>query len=177
LAETPYLFGEIRQPESNYVLIPRHSSERRRYIPMAFLGKENIAGDSCIIVPSVSLYHFGILMSYMHMTWVRQLCGRLEGRFRYSINIVYNNFPWPENPSKENIRKVEEYVNILMLIRDEFAGESLADLYDPNAMPKALNDIHRKLDRAVDRCYRSNPFTNELNRLEFLFDLYKEYTF
>ena len=115
-------------------------------------------------------------MSAMHMAWVRQICGRLEGRYRYSNNIVYNNFPWPDNPSKENIRKVEEHVKIMLMIRDEFVNESLADLYNPYTMPKRLYDVHRKLDKAVDKCYRLQPFTSELNRIDYLFDLYKKYT-
>jgi hypothetical protein len=176
LAEYPYLFGEIRQPVDDYIVIPCHSSEHRKYIPIAISPKDRIIGNSCIAVKSSSLYHFGVLMSSMHMAWVRQICGRLEGRFRYSNNIVYNNFPWPDNSSKEDVKKVEEYVKILFIIREEFSDESLADLYDPNMMPKKLNDIHRKLDRVVDRCYRAQPFASELNRLEFLFDLYNKYT-
>lgn len=175
LADTPYLFGEIRQPNGDYVLIPRHSSEHRRYIPMAFFEKESIAGDSCIVIPDASLYHFGIMMSSMHMAWVRQICGRVKSDFRYSNNVVYNNFPWPDEVSKEDRKRVEEYVQIIFMIRDEYKNESLANLYDPIAMPKTLVDAHRKLDRAVDRCYRVQPFTNELNRLEFLFELYKKF--
>lgn len=176
LAEYPYLFGEIRQPNDDYIVIPCHSSENRRYIPMAFSCKDNIIGNSCLAVKNNSLYYLGVLMSAMHMAWVRQICGRLEGRYRYSNNIVYNNFPWPDNPSKENIRKVEEHVKIMLMIRDEFVNESLADLYNPYTMPKRLYDVHRKLDKAVDKCYRLQPFTSELNRIDYLFDLYKKYT-
>lgn len=175
-ADYPYRFCEIRQPDTDYIVIPCHSSELRKYIPMAISSKNNIIGNSCIAVKSASLFHFGVLMSSMHMTWVRQICGRVKSDFRYSNNVVYNNFPWPNEGSKDDRKRVEEYVKILFMIRDEYKNESLANLYDPIAMPKTLVDVHRKLDRAVDRCYRVQPFTSELNRLEFLFELYKKYT-
>ncbi len=176
LASYPYLFGENRQPKSDYILIPRHSSENRKYIPIAYLSKDNIVSDSCLSIQNTNYFHFGVLTSTMHMAWVRQICGRLESRYRYSNNIVYNNFPWPETPSDEKIKRVEEAVEILLAVREEFKSESLADLYDPLAMPKKLVDAHNKLDKAVDLCYRPQPFPNELSRLEFLFDLYKKYT-
>ena len=176
LASYPYLFGENRQPKSDYILIPRHSSENRKFIPIAYLSKDNIVSDSCLSIQKTNYFHFGVLTSTMHMAWVRQICGRLESRYRYSNNIVYNNFPWPETPTDEKIKKVEEAVANLLAVREEFKNESIADLYDPLAMPKKLVDAHNKLDKAVDLCYRPQPFPNELSRLEFLFDLYKKYT-
>jgi len=175
-AETAYLFTEIRQPKSNYILIPSHTSESRKYVPIAFLGPDNILNNSCISLSNASKYIFGILTSLMHNAFMRQVCGRLESRYRYSNKLVYNNFPFPENPSDEKIKKVEDAVINLLEIREEFKNESLADLYDPLSMPKKLINAHNKLDKAVDLCYRPQPFPNELSRLEFLFDLYKKYT-
>ncbi|MCB8944121.1 MAG: class I SAM-dependent DNA methyltransferase [Ardenticatenaceae bacterium] len=176
LAAIPSLFAEIRQPESNYVLVPRHSSENRRFIPMAFFSKEYIVSDSCAAVPNATLYHFGVLQSTMHMAWTRQVCGRIKGDFRYSNNIVYNNYPWPENPSESQRQRVETAAQKVLDARTHFPNDTLADLYDPNTMPKLLVDAHRELDAAVDACYRSRAFKTELERLEFLFDLYKRYT-
>jgi hypothetical protein len=176
LADYPALFGEIRQPKSNYVLIPRHSSETRRYVPMAFFSKDCIVSDSCIALPGASLYHFGVLTSAMHMAWMRQVCGRLESRYRYSNNLVYNNFPWPEAPSQMQVERVETAAQRVLDIRAEFADSLLADLYDPDAMPKQLLDAHRALDTAVDLCYRPAALKTELERLIFLFDLYRKYT-
>jgi hypothetical protein len=176
LADYPALFGEIRQPKSNYVLIPRHSSERRRYVPMSYFNPDHIVSDSCIALPGASLYHFGVLTSAMHMAWMRQVCGRLKSDYRYSNNLVYNNFPWPEAPSQMQVERVETAAQRVLDIRAEFADSSLADLYDPDAMPKQLLDAHRALDAAVDLCYRPAALKTELERLIFLFDLYRKYT-
>jgi type I restriction-modification system DNA methylase subunit len=176
LADYPYLFGEIRQPNSDYVVIPLHSSESRKFVPMGFLSKDNIANNSCSVVPDARLYHFGVMMSTMHMAWVRQICGRIKGDYRYSNNVVYNNFPWPKNPADKNVKEVERRAKELTTIREVFKDQCLADLYSPNLMPKRLVDAHNKLDKAVDKCYRSQPFVNELNRLRFLFRLYREYS-
>lgn len=177
LAATPYLFGEIRQPDSGeYILIPLHSSENRNYIPMAFLSHENIANNSCSIIPNATPYHFGILTSEMHMAWMRQVCGRLEGRYRYSNNLVYNNFPWPENPTPKQIEAIEKGVRELFSVREKLEDSSFADLYDPLYMPKELLKAHNKLDKAVDKCYRGKKFNTELERLEFLFEMYDNLT-
>jgi len=176
LANIPYLFAEIRQPQEDFVLIPRVSSEIRKYIPIAYLPKDYIVSDSCICLPNASRFIFGILTSLMHNAFMRQVCGRMKSDYRYSNKLVYNNFPFPDNPSDEKTKRVEEAVENLLAVREEFKNESLADLYDPLAMPKKLVDAHNKLDKAVDLCYRPQPFPNELSRLEFLFDLYKKYT-
>ena len=175
LAETPYLFGEIRQPKNDYILIPLHSSEHRKYIPIAFFPSTFIANNSCSVIENASIYHFGVLTSSMHMAWTRHVCGRLESRYRYSNVLVYNNFPWPENPSAKQIEEVEARVKDLLTVRESFADTSLADLYDPRFMPKKLSDTHKKLDRAVERCYRSKVFKTDLERLQFLFELYDKY--
>lgn len=104
LAITPYLFGEIRQPETDYLMIPRVSSEKRRYIPIGFLNKDYIATDATQIVSNATLYNFGILTSNVHMAWMRTVAGRLEMRYRYSAKIVYNNFPWC-NPTEEQKKR------------------------------------------------------------------------
>ncbi|MGD1004387.1 MAG: DNA methyltransferase [Methanoregulaceae archaeon] len=176
IANTPMLFGEIRQPQSNFILIPLHSSENRRYIPIAYLPPRFIVHNSCAFIENAKLFHFGILSSSMHMAWVRQVCGRLESRYRYSNDIVYNNFPWPKNLSAKQIQEVVDNVRRVLEVREIYTDSSLADLYDPLTMPKRLIDAHASLDRAVERCYRSQPFTSDLERLKFLFELYEVYT-
>jgi hypothetical protein len=176
LGQTPYLFGEIRQPESNYLLIPGVSSENRNYIPIGFMNASVIASDLARTVPNATLYHFGVLTSQMHMAWMRTVCGRLKGDYRYSNNIVYNNFPWASEVSEKQKEQVEKYAQEVLDARKLFPDSSLADLYDPSAMPKILVDAHRALDKAVDHCYRREPFKTELERLEFLFGLYRQYT-
>ena len=176
LAETPYLFGEIRQPKNDYILIPLHSSEHRKYIPIAFFPPTFIANNSCSVIENANLYHFGVLTSAMHMTWVKYVCGKLEGRYRYSNKLVYNNFPWPENPTEKQIEEVKVRVKDLLAVRELYTDTSLADLYDPNHMKKKLLDAHKKLDRAVEQCYRSKVFKTDLERLQFLFELYDKYT-
>ena len=176
LAETPYLFGEIRQPDSgNYILIPLHSSEYRKYIPMAFLSSDNIANNSCSIVKNAKHYHFGILTSSMHMAWVRQVCGRIKSDFRYSNTLVYNNFPFPVNATPKQIKSVETQVKNVLKVRNMFKDSSLADLYKPMRMDSKLIVAHNKLDRAVEKCYRAKIFKSDLERLEHLFKLYNEY--
>jgi len=176
LADFPTLFGENRQPNTDYVLIPRHSSENRKYIPFGFFSSDYIASDSCLFIPEANLYHFGILTSSMHMAWVNYVCGRLESRYRYSNELVYNNYPWPDKPSDKNVSNVELEAKNILEIRESYKNSCLADLYDPLAMPPKLVKAHRELDKAVDLCYRSNPFPNDLKRIEFLFELYEKYT-
>jgi hypothetical protein len=176
LADFPALFGEIRQPESDYVLIPLHSSENRKYIPMGFFDKNSIANNSCSFIPNATLYHFGILMSKMHISWVKAVCGRLESRYRYSNEIVYNNFPFPENFTDKQVKAIETAAQKVLDVRTQFPNSSLADLYDPLTMPPTLVKAHNELDKAVDLVYRPQPFTSEANRMEFLFSLYEKYT-
>jgi hypothetical protein len=174
-ADIPSLFSEIRQPENNYILIPRHTSENRKYVPFGFFSPEYIVHDSCACIPNATPYHFGVLSSEMHMTWMRHVCGRLKGDFRYSNDIVYNNFPWPENPSDNNKKSVERAVQNILDIRKEFSSSSLADLYDPLSTPPSLVKAHKDLDKAVDLCYRPQMFADEMRRIEYLFSLYKNY--
>ncbi len=176
LASRPTLFGEIRQPDSDYVIVPRVSSENRKYIPFGFLEKTVIAGDAALVIPNATRYHFGILTSAMHMAWVKRTCGRLKSDYRYSAGIVYNNFPWPDAPDKKRVAAVEKAAQDVLDVRAKYPDNSLADLYHPLLMLPGLVKAHQALDRAVDRCYRKQPFADERNRLEFLFDLYNQYT-
>ena len=175
LAEYPTLFGENRQPKSDFVLIPLHSSENRIYIPIGFFNENFIANNSTSIIPIASLTHFGILTSLMHMSWIRYIAGRLESRFRYSNELVYNNYPFPKNVSQKNKEQVEEKAQKVLEVRASFKEASLADLYDPLAMPPTLNKAHQELDKAVDKCYSNKSFKNDKERIEFLFELYEEY--
>ena len=176
LADFPTLFGEIRQPENDYILIPRVSSERRNYIPMGFFDKNSIVSDTCLAIPNSTLYHFGVLMSKMQMVWVKSVCGRLKSDYRYSNEIVYNNFPWAESPTKKQVQTIEKAAQKVLDVRENFPDSSLAVLYDPIAMPPELIKAHNELDKAVDLAYRPQPFTSEANRMEFLFGLYEKYT-
>lgn len=172
-ADFPTVFTENRQPNSNYVLVPRVSSENRKYIPMGFFDSQAIASDTCITIPNGDLYIFGVLTSEMHMTWVKYVCGRLKSDFRYSNTIVYNNYPFPENVSDKQKQKVETAAQAVLDTRAKYPDSSLADLYDPITMPADLVKAHQTLDKAVDLCYRPQPFVSELNRIEYLFSLYE----
>lgn len=174
-ASTPTLFRDRNQP-TTYILIPSTTSENRKYIPLGFFNKKDIANNSCHIVPNGKLYHFGILHSEMHMTWVRSICGRLKSDFRYSKDIVYNNFPWPPSPNVKQINSIELAAQNVLNARAEFSNCSLSDLYDPLTMPQALTKAHQKLDKLVDLAYRQQTFISQTNRMEYLFNLYERYT-
>ena len=152
LASVPYLFGEIRQPQSNYLLVPSTSSERRRYIPIGFMSKDDISTNANLVIPNASLYDFGILTSNVHMSWMRAVAGRLKSDYRYSAKIVYNNFPWP-NPTKEQREKIERNAHRILTIRKIRANSSLADLYDELTMPSDLRMAHQENDKAVMEAY------------------------
>ncbi|HPF00317.1 MAG TPA: hypothetical protein PKY63_06590 [Bacteroidales bacterium] len=175
LAQQPGQFRDIKTYEK-YILIPAHSSENRKYIPIGFFGKNDIAHNSCLVVPNASLFHFGMLSSEIHMAWVRYVCGRLESRFRYSKDIVYNNFPWPENPTETQIARIEKLAQDVLDVRTQYPKSSLAVLYDPITMPPALVKAHNELDKAVDLAYRPQPFVSDAKRMEYLFELYEKYT-
>ncbi len=176
LSNFPTLFGENRQPKTSYILIPRHSSENRKYIPFGFFSPDYIASDSCLFVANADLYLFGILTSAMHMAWVKYVCGRLKSDYRYSKDIVYNNYPFPENITDKQKQTVETCAQAVLDTRVKYPDSSLADLYDPLTMPPDLLKAHQKLDKAVDLCYRPQPFTSEFNRIEYLFELYEKLT-
>ena len=175
LANTPSQFREMRNYAS-FVIIPSTTSENRKYIPMGFGNSEIIPTNLLLILPNAQSFHFGVITSIMHMTWVKYVCGRLKSDFRYSKDIVYNNFPWPENPTEKQVKAIEAAAQAVLDARAQFPNSSLADLYDPLTMPPVLVKAHNELDKAVDQAYRPTPFQSEAQRMEFLFALYEKYT-
>ena len=151
-AETPSLFDEIHECRTDYVAIPKISSEKRKYIPMEYLKAEVIAGDTLFMVPDTTLYHFGVLTSNVHMAWMRAVCGRLEMRYRYSNTMVYNNFPWP-TPTEDQRAKIEQTAQAILDARALYPDASLADLYDETTMPPELRKAHQNNDKAVMQAY------------------------
>jgi hypothetical protein len=176
LAERPTLFGEDRQPDTPYLLIPKVSSERRNYVPLGFFDPNVIINPSVLVVPNAHLFEFGILSSKMHMAWMKTVAGRMKSDYQYSASMVYNTFPWPITATDKQKEKVEQAAQAVLAARALFPDSTLADLYDPLTMPAELTKAHTALDRTVDKCYRSQPFTNELSRMQFLFALYGELT-
>ncbi len=184
LADTPTLFGELRQPSTNYLLIPKVSSENRNYLPIGFMSSDVIANGSALIIPDAGFYEFGVLQSMMHMAWFKFFCGRLESRLQYSTGIIYNNFPWPgfagEPLSAKHRTAIEQAAQSLLDARAQFARSSLADLYDPLTMPPALLKAHQKLDTAVDAAYQPSggkkAYVSDAERVAFLFELYQRIT-
>lgn len=155
-AETPTLFCQIAQPsDGNYIAVPKTSSERRRYIPLGFLDSDIIASDLLFLIPNANIYHFGVLESNVHMAWMRTVAGRLKSDYRYSKDIVYNNFVWP-NPTEEQRAKIEVTAQGIMDARALYPDSSLADLYDPLTMPPELLKAHQRNDAAVMRAYGFN---------------------
>ncbi len=152
LANMPMLFAEIRHPNTNYLLIPRVSSENRRYIPIGFMKPDTITSDACSIVPNAEIYHFGVLVSNVHMAWMRTVAGRLKSDYRYSGILVYNTFAWP-NATPENRVKIEKMAQKILEARDKYSSSSLADLYDELTMPPELRKAHQENDKAVMEAY------------------------
>ncbi|MGJ0318121.1 N-6 DNA methylase [Aliarcobacter cryaerophilus] len=173
-ALTPTLFRDRKRPNT-FIVVPSTTSENRAYIPMGFFDKKFIANNSCHIIPNGDLFLFGQLTSLMHMSWVKYTCGRLKSDYRYSKDLVYNNYPFPKNVSEKQKKAVEEKAQNVLNIRSQFSDCSLADLYDPLSMPPNLKKAHQELDKAVDNCYGSKLFKNDKERIEFLFGLYEEY--
>lgn len=151
LAETPMLFAQIRQPDSDYILIPETSSSSRKYIPIGFMGKDVIASNSTLVATGATLYHFGVLTSNVHMAWMRTVCGRLKSDYRYSPS-VYNNFPWPA-PTKEQQRTIEQTAQGVLDARKRYPDCSLKILYNEVTMPPELRTAHQQNDRAVMQAY------------------------
>lgn len=176
LANTPTRFHVENMPDGDFMVIPEVSSERRIYIPIGFLSSEIFASNKLRILANTNLYHYGVLCSIMHMAWVRYTTGRLKSDYQYSVNLVYNNFPWPENPTEKQKQAIESAAQGVLDARAEFPGSSLADLYDPLTMPPVLLKAHQKLDKAVDAAYGKTNFKTEAERVAFLFELYQKYT-
>ncbi len=186
LADRPHLFGEIRQPMGRYILVPRHSSERRSIIPIGFMPPVVIVGDANLCIPNGGSYEFGVLTSRMHMAWVSHVCGRIKSDYRYTNQIVYNNFPWLDLDAKSvkaEVRKlrsaVEQAAQAVLDARGAEVGATLADLYNP-PMPEKLLKAHRALDAAVDAAYAlsggKKNWKSDAQPVAFLFSRYQALT-
>lgn len=182
LAETPYLFGEIRHNHLPYIGVPKTSSERRSFLPIGLLNAETIASSELFAIPNATLYHFGMLCSTMHNAWMRTVCGRLKSDYRYSNTIVYNNFPWPSVITESQQQKIAAAGQKIL---DERQAEvsrcaaqqqkcSLADLYSPGNMPTGLLKAHAELDKAIDAAYGYKGKKDDAARVAFLFGLYQQ---
>lgn len=150
-ADLPYLFTQIRQPDTEYLMIPRHSSQKRRYIPIGFLSSDIIASEASVVVNNATIYDFGIISSNVHMAWMRAVCGRIKSDYRYSPSVYYN-FPFP-NPTAEQKNRIELAAQLVLQERKSYKGYCLADLYDPLSMPPGLLKAHRNLDKEVCKAY------------------------
>lgn len=176
LAATPYLFGEIKQPTTDFLALPRVSSERRTYIPIGYLDKNVICGDKIYCVPNATYFDFAVLNSSMHMAWTRAVCGRMKSDYSYSITIVYNNFPFPSKPTKNAEEELNSLSKKILEARSSRIGATLADLYDPLTMPSDLLEAHKKLDAAVDKLYGYKGTNDDTERVAFVFGLYQSLT-
>ena len=176
-AKFPTLFTENRQPSDTYIIVPSVSSEKRRYVPMGFVSPHVVASNLVLIIPNASLYHFGVLTSNIHMAWMRAVCGRLEMRYRYSADIVYNNFPWPE-PTDAQKAKIEQTAQAILDVRAKYPNSTLAALYSENFMPADLLNAHEKNDKAVMAAYgwKNSRENQESMVVANLFKLYQELT-
>jgi type I restriction-modification system DNA methylase subunit len=174
-AEQAHMFQEIRQPKEAYLAIPRVSSERRPFIPIGFLTPDTIAGDKIQTIEGATTYHLGMLSSTMHNAWMRAVCGRLESRYSYSNTIVYNNYPWP-SPSAAQIALIETAGQAVLDARAQHTGKSLAWLYNPETLPKNLQNAHDLVDDAVDEAYGYDKGNDDTSRVAYLFELYEKLT-
>ena len=175
LAEKPTRFHVENMPQSNFLVVPRVSSQRRKYIPIGFMNNNDLASDALLVVPNVNLYEFGIMNSTVHMSWVKNICGRLKSDYRYSANIVYNNFPWPKVTDVQK-QKISKTAQAILDARNIYPDSSLADLYDPLTMPIELRKAHEANDRAVLKAYGLKPSATEPEIVQHLFTMYEELT-
>jgi len=175
LASLPYRFGEVRHQESDSIIVPRTSSEKREYIPIGFLTNETVISDSAMAIYDAQPWLFGVIHSKMHMVWVDAVGGKLETRYRYSAKLCYNTFPFPDISTKQK-ETLNLYVFAILDERAKHPEKTMAQLYEPDKMPKGLRQAHEDLDKAVEQCYRLQPFTSDSERLEYLFKLYEEMT-
>ena len=173
LANVAYRFGEVRHQETDSIIVPRTSSERREYIPLGFLTSETVIADSAMAIYDAQPWLFGIIHSKMHMVWVNAVGGKLETRYRYSAKLCYNTFPFPDISLKQK-ENLNLYVFAVLDERARHPEKTMAQLYDPDKMPAGLKQAHQELDRAVEQCYRLQPFTSDTERLEYLFKLYEQ---
>jgi len=176
MAAYPTLFAEDRQPNKDYIIVPEVSSERRQYLPVGFVSKSIVSSNLNYTIPDANLFVFGMISSAMHMAWVRNVAGRLKSDFRYSSQLVYNTFPWPNDPTDKQREAIEKAAQGVLDARAAHPEASLADLYDPVAMPPDLRKAHQALDKAVDAAYGKKTFASDAERVAFLFELYHKYT-
>ena len=176
LADTPTRFQTENMPTDNYIVIPEVSSEKRKYIPIGFMNPAVLCSNKLRLMPSATMYHFGVLTSNVHMAWMRAVAGRLEMRYDYSIKIVYNNFPWP-TPTVEQQTKIEKTAQAILDARALYPDCSLADLYDELTMPPELRKAHQENDRAVMQSYGFDiKTTTESSCVAELMKMYQELT-
>jgi hypothetical protein len=175
IADYPTRYNVEVIPKKPFLVIPKVSSERREYAPIGWLAPPVIPSDLVFVVSDAMGWHFAVLTSAMHMSWLRHIGGRLKSDFRYSIGLVYNTFPWPEvdDAAKE---RLEVLAQAVLEARSTHPNATLADLYDPDVMPPNLRKAHREVDLAVDRLYRREPFSSDRERAEHLFTLYEKLT-
>jgi len=173
LAENPHLFGEIRHQNTDSLLIPRHTSEKRDYIPIGFFNSETVIADSAMAIYDAEPWLFAVVTSRMHMAWVRAVGGKLKTDYRYSAKLCYNTFPFPDISIKQK-ENLNLYVFAILDARSKYPEKTMAWMYNPDTMPKDLKQAHEDLDKAVEQCYRLKPFENDTERLEYLFKQYEE---
>lgn len=171
LADRPTRFHVENMPEGDSIIIPSTSSERRKYVPMGFIHQGTFASNAVHLIPNATLYHFGVLESNVHMAWMRVVCGRLKSDYRYSKDIVYNNFPWPA-PTDSQREEIERTAQAILDARAKYPDSSLADLYDPTTMPYDLLQAHRRNDRAVMAVY---GFSDRMTEAECVAKLFERY--
>ena len=176
IADQPTRFHTEYIASKSYLALPQVSSERRKYIPIGYVPSTTLCGDKLRIIPEATFYHFGILSSVIHMVWVKTISGRLKSDYQYSAKLVYNNFPFPKQPTAKQKQAIEQAAQVVLDCRENYPDNSLADLYDPIAMPPDLRKAHQKLDEAVEKAYRSKKFTSDQARISFLFQSYLELT-
>lgn len=172
LANVPYMFGEVRYKPTNAIVIPSVSSERRKYIPIGFVDKDTVISNAAQAIYDAEVWLFGVLTSYMHMVWVKTVGGRLKTDYRYSAELCYNTFPFPKITETQR-KKIELYANNILEVREKYFNKTLAELYDPDKMPKDLAEAHHNLDLCIESCYRKRPFENDDQRLKHLFKMYE----
>lgn len=171
-AETPMVFCQIAQPDTDYIIVPKTSSGKRRYLPIGFMSQKVIASDLVFLIPGATLYEFGVIMSNIHNAWMRQVAGRLKSDYRYSKDIVYNNFPWP-TPTDIQKHKIEETAQGILDARNLYSESSLADLYDPLTMPPELMKAHIANNKAVMQAYGFSLKMSESDSVAELMKMYQ----
>ncbi len=175
IANKAHQFREFKRTEKSSIIIPVVSSESREYIPCGFITKNEIVPNSAQIIYDCEDWVFGLITSKMHMQWIRVVSGRLESRIRYSSSLCYNTFPFP-NISQKQKEEITELVYNILDEREQHSEKTLAQIYNPDKMPKGLKEAHHQLDLAIEKCYRDKPFESDEERLEYLFKLYQEMT-